>query len=194
MTLLKNKEMINQVKRYNGFAIIVHWLMAVGFFLMLGSGIFMVYFEIDKSLQFNIYQWHKSGGVLLLFSFLLRITIRLASTAPELPETLSRSERLAAKIGHIALYALMLLVPLSGWLMVSASVIGLPTIVFGLFEWPHIYAIEADETLENLAKTLHLILTITFGLLIAGHIAAVIKHAIIDKENLLVRLWWMKEK
>ena len=63
------------VSRYNSFAIILHWVMAWGFFLMLGSGVVMTYGPIEQSLQFNIYQWHKAGGVLLLLAFALRIAV-----------------------------------------------------------------------------------------------------------------------
>ena len=47
-----------------------------------------------------------------------------------------------AKLVHRSLYALIIMIPISGWIMVSASVYGLPTFVFGLFEWPHIPGID----------------------------------------------------
>ena len=183
-------------ERYNNIAIILHWVMALAFFMMLGSGIVMEYADIDNSLKFQLYQWHKSGGVLLLLAFFLRIVWRLISHAPKLPETFQSWEKFAAKAGHIGLYALMLLLPLSGWVMVSSSVYGLPTIVFDIFEWPHIPGLEGNEEVENMAKFAHFIFAIAFGLLILGHIGAVIKHAVIDKENILKRMWFdfKKEK
>lgn len=187
----------NSLHRYNSVAIILHWVMAVGFFMMLGSGITMTYFEISKSLQFNMYQWHKSGGVLLLLAFGLRILWRVISgfrkQIPDLPRSLPKTERKAAKLGHWGLYAIMLAMPISGWIMVSASVYGLPTIVFGWFQWPHIPDFQGNAKIENLARDAHFYIAIFFGLMLATHIGAVVKHAVADKENLMTRIWWSRK-
>lgn len=184
--------------RYNSIVIILHWLMAIGFLLMLGSGVAMKYGDLEQSLVFQMYQWHKGGGVLLLLAVGLRIIVRIVSmaqgTVPSLPDTFPVFEKMAAHAGHAGLYFCMLAMPLSGWVMVSASIYGLPTIVFGLFEWPHIPGLEGKEQVEEGAETLHFIFAILFALLIAGHIAAVIKHAMIDHENLLRRMWWSKPR
>lgn len=188
--------MAGTAQRYNTVAIILHWVMALGFFMMLGSGIAMSYFDLEQSLKFNLYQWHKSGGVILLIAFALRITWRLITykSIPALPESFPKLEKLAAHLGHYGLYAMMLLMPISGWIIVSSSVYGLPTIVFNLFEWPHIPGLQGNERIHEASELAHLVLAIIFGLLITGHIAAVIKHAVIDHENLLTRMWWTKEK
>jgi len=78
--------------------------------------------------------------------------------------------------------------PISGWIMVSSSIYGLPTIVFGLVEFPHFPGIAADQEIEELAKAIHGWLGLFFGLLIIIHIAAVIKHTVIDRHNLLHRM------
>ena len=97
---------------------------------------------------------------------------------------------MAAIIGHWGLYILMLVVPISGWVMVSSSVYGLPTIVFGWFEWPHIPNLQGNENVESLAKEVHFFLAIFFALMITVHIAAVVKHALSDNVNLIKRMWW----
>jgi len=183
--------------RYNFIAIILHWSMALGFFAMLGSGVAMSYFEMDQSLKFQMYQWHKGGGVLLLLAFGLRISWRIISQfalyqVPALPDKFPKLEKLAAHLGHLGLYGLMLALPLSGWVMVSASVYGLPTIVFNMFEWPHIPGIQGHEAVEGLAKLAHFYLAIGFGLMIFAHVAAVVKHALKDKINLMPRMWCSK--
>lgn len=185
---------MDTVSRYNSFAIILHWVMAIAFFMMLGSGIVMTYGDFDPSTKFQLYQWHKSGGVILLLAFFLRYGWRIFTKIPSLPQNFARWEIKAAKIGHWGTYALMLALPLSGWVMVSASVYGLPTIVFNLFEWPHIQGVQGNETVENYAKTAHFILAMLFAAMIAIHIAAVVKHAVKDQENLLHRMWWSKQR
>ena len=186
--------MTDTVRHYNSVAIILHWVMALAFFIMLGSGVAMSNFDLDQSLKFNLYQWHKSGGVLLLMAFFLRIIWRFVSRIPKLPENFKPWEKIAAKGGHWGLYAAMFLMPLTGWLTVSSSVYGLPTIVFGWFEWPHFPGIEGNETIHEISEESHTIIAIIFGLLIFAHIGAVIKHAVIDHENILPRMWWGKDK
>ncbi len=178
--------------RYSSVAIVLHWVMAVAFVLMLGSGVVMSNVELSKTLQFNLYQWHKSLGVLLLVTAVLRLVWRLLHRPPALPVRMKRLERRAAKIGHWVLYGLMIALPLSGWVMVSSSVYGLPTIVFGWFEWPHVPAVVGNEMVNNMASEVHWIVALLFAIAIAGHVVAVIKHAVRDKEHLLRRMWWVK--
>ena len=96
--------------RYNSAAILLHWLMAIGFLLMFASGLAMTYLELDQAFQFQLYQWHKSGGVLLLLAFILRIAWRVVShrrrQIPRLPDGMAGWERRAAKAGHWGLYAM----------------------------------------------------------------------------------------
>lgn len=180
-----------QQQRYHALAITLHWVMAIAFVLMLCSGLVMSNAEgLDQAFKFNLYQWHKSLGVILLLAFFLRIGVRLLFKPPSLPAHFPRLEALAAKAGHWGLYALMLMIPLSGWVMVSSSVYGLPTIVFGLFEWPHVPGIAANKNMNEAAGGAHEILAYIFMAIIFVHIAAVIKHALKDKENLLNRMWW----
>ncbi|MEM7619927.1 MAG: cytochrome b [Pseudomonadota bacterium] len=179
-----------QSQRYNTGAIILHWIMALAFFLMLASGIVMTYIDIGQSLKFQMYQWHKSLGVLLLLALGLRIIWRFISTAPALPDHFSALEKIAGHAGHLALYVFMILMPLSGWVMVSSSVYGLPTIVFDMFEWPHIPDIQGNEVIETRSRNAHFVFAVLFSIIIFTHIAAVIKHMLYDNENLLNRMWW----
>lgn len=177
-------------QRYTTVAITLHWVMAIAILLMLASGFTMEYVDLSKSLKFNLYQWHKSLGVLALLTFFLRIGWRLFHKPPALPASIHGWERKAAHAGHWLLYGLMFFVPLAGWAMVSSSSYGLPTIVFGWFEWPHIPGIAGDEPVHHLAKTAHWVLAWTLAVAILGHVAAIIKHSVIEKENLLSRMSW----
>ncbi len=175
--------------RYDIVAITLHWVMAIAFLLMLGSGLAMATFDIlPQSLKFNMYQWHKSLGVLLLLTFFIRIGWRLFHKPPRLPHSFTKFDKIGSKLGHWGLYALMIAMPLTGWAMVSSSVYGLPTIVFGWFEWPHIEFLSGNKTVNGIARESHEIMGWVFMALIALHIGAVIKHAMIDKKNLLTRM------
>lgn len=176
--------------RYNAAAVALHWVMAVAILLMLVSGFVMAFADIGQALQFRMYQWHKSLGVLLLLAVVARILLRLLTRVPPLPASMPGAEKALAKAGHLALYGLMVAMPLTGWVMVSASVFGLPTIVFGWFEWPHLPGLGADAAVEGVAKSIHFWLALAIAATIAGHIAAVIKHIVVDRENILARMWF----
>jgi cytochrome b561 len=176
--------------RYNTAIIIIHWLMALSFFWMFSSGFLMVNSEINPSLKFKFYQWHKASGVLLLILIALRIIAKIFTSTPKMTRDFSKIEIKLAKINYLLLYFFMILMPLTGWIMVSSSPYGLPTIVFDLFEWPHIPNIASNEEISYLAKNLHFYFAIIFASLIALHISAVIKHKIINKINLIKRMWW----
>ncbi len=176
--------------RYHSVAIILHWLMAVAFILMFISGLLMVHSDLAASFRFELYQWHKALGILLLLAISLRFTWRLLKPPPALPATFTKLERQAAKIGHWSLYTLMVFMPFSGWVMVSSSSYDLPTSIFGWFEWPHLPGLAEQATVETLAKNAHWFLAMVFALLIALHLAAVIKHTFFDKKRILRRMWW----
>ncbi len=184
--------MTTPATRYHSAAIILHWVMAVAFILMLGSGLTLEYAKLEQQFKFQLFQWHKSLGVLLLVAVALRIAVRLWQKPPALPALFKRWEVIAAHLGHFGLYALMLLMPLSGWMMVSSSPYGLPTIVFNLFEWPHIPGLAANEAVNASAKTIHWLGAWAFLALLAAHVGAVIKHYLFERENLLRRMWWGK--
>ena len=184
--------MLSNQTRYDSVAIILHWVMATAILLMLASGTAMHYFDIPKSLKFNMYQWHKSLGLILLVAFFLRLFWRISHKPPLLPISMGKNEVQAAKAGHWLLYLFMIVMPLSGWVMVSSSVYGLPTIIFGLFQWPHLPHLSGNEIASNGSKVTHFYGAILLGVLILGHIGAVIMHYVFQKENILKRMWWSK--
>lgn len=124
----------------------------------------------------------------MLISAFLRLFIKIVTKQPPLPESMKPIEKKAAKLGHLVFYLWIFALPIAGWIMVSASPYGLPTIVFGWFEWPHIPNISANKLVEDIANEAHAWLAYFFILLIGTHIAAVIKHAVFEKENLLPRI------
>jgi len=177
--------------RYHGVAIALHWLIALALLFMFASGLYMVNADISKAQQYQWFQTHKSAGVLLLWAIVARVLVRWLIPVPALPAELRPAEQRAARWGHLLLYVAMILMPLSGWLMVSASAFGLPTIVFGWFEWPHIPGVSRNKAIETFARTGHEIIAMGFALLIVVHLAAVIKHHR-DGISLLSRMRWKK--
>lgn len=184
-----------QQTRYSSLLIVIHWLMAVAIIGMLTSGFLMSGTILDNSLKFKLYQLHKSTGVLLLIAILARIVVRLFSVTPDLPGSISKIEKCLAKTGHLLLYILMIIMPISGWIMVSSSVYGYPTMVYDLFRWPHIQDlvninIAANKEISSMANNIHYIAAICLVGMLVLHVGAVFIHFFKDRTNILKRIWW----
>lgn len=176
----------NSAHRYSNTAIILHWILALAFIMMLSSGLLM--HELPNQMRFTVIQLHKSLGVIVLLTMIIRVAVRSFNTPPALPNELSNRDKILAKMGHLGLYAAMIIMPLSGWVMVSSYSFNRPTMVFNLFEWPHIAGLAGNEAVNALSKTTHEITGYVLIGFISVHIAAVIKHMIIDRINLLPRM------
>jgi cytochrome b561 len=96
-------------------------------------------------------------------------------------------ERWAAHASHFLLYALMLALPLTGWLRVSTDTLGIPTLWFGLFEIPHL-PFPADDYLAHQAHDTHELLGDAMILLLLVHIGAALKHHFWDRDAVLKRM------
>ena len=177
--------------RYTAVAVVLHWLMAAAIILMLAMGLYMTSDLPDRAAKFQIFQLHKSVGIVLLWLIAVRLAWRLAHRAPELAGPYPKWERALATLGHAALYILMVAMPLSGWLLVSASPLGLPTILFQSgIEWPHVPGVGGNEQVGAAAGFTHYWLAWLLIAGIAGHVLAVVKHWLVDRENILVRMWF----
>ena len=168
---------------YSAVAKALHWAMALGIFglVVLGSVMSDMEFSPEKLQYFS---WHKWAGVTVFMLVWLRLLWRLISPPPAYPASLSRPMKRLASAGHIALYALMVIIPITGWLMSSAK--GVPTVWFGLMPLPDL--ISKDKALGELLEEVHGTLSWILVTLIAGHVAAALKHHFIDKDDTLRRM------
>lgn len=162
---------------------LLHWLMAAGIATSMLLGWIMVNLPAG-SMQFRLYALHKSLGITLLALVLLRLIWRWINVTPPLPETLPRHEQWLAKAGHRALYALMLLMPVSGYVINSAA--NFPLNVFGLVQIPNLTP--ANETLGEWASTLHLALFWGFVAVLTAHIGGALRHHFVLRDNILRRM------
>jgi cytochrome b561 len=176
---------------YGAVAVTLHWLIALLIFAMLAIGWRMTDEAVPQMVRFELYQLHKSLGLTILALTVIRIAWRLVHPPPPLAPDFIGWRRRAAQLVHAALYGIMLGLPLTGWAMVSASPWGLPTIVFDLFEWPHIpvlASLENKEPVEAAFKEAHEWLVWGAILLLLLHIAGALKHRFLDREYHLARM------
>lgn len=169
----------------------LHWSMAALILFMLGLGFYSANLAPDVYERFALTQLHKSWGFVVYVLAVARIFWRVVNPAPEMPAHMGRLERVAAHAGHGILYALIVLMPLSGWLMVSASdlqeLYGVKNLVFGLFELPDPFQ-PGDRGLEEIFATMHTVFAIALVAVLLGHVAAALKHHFIDQDNVLRRM------
>lgn len=163
--------------KYNGLMRTMHWLMAILIIGMLALGLYLEELPKDAPNRMELFGYHKSFGVIALGLILIRIVIRLRSHVPALPVAMSSLEKLAAKVGHKLLYLLMVLVPLSGFVMSSANPKRFGVSVFG-YRLPDL---PASELWAGIAHELHGPASWALLVVVVLHILAVIKHRIFDR-------------
>ena len=171
------------VNHYTATAKTLHWLMAVLLFGLLALGFYMHDLPLSPD-KLKLYSWHKWAGVTAFLLVLVRLAWRLGHRPPPLPASMSKSMQFAAHAGHLALYGLMLAIPLSGWLMSSAK--GFQTVWFGVLPIPDL--LDKNKEVGDLLQTVHLGLNLLFVVTLLGHIGAALKHHFIDRDDILTRM------
>ncbi len=146
----------------------------------------------DPLEQFRFIQWHKSLGFVAFCLAVLRLVWRLLNpVSPEIPYDMALIFRYAAKWNHQLLYLFMFLLPVSGWLMASASPLqetfGIKNEVFGWFELFDPFN-PGNEELAEAFSWIHFLSAISLMLLLAGHVGAALWHHIIRRDQVLVRM------
>ena len=175
-------------RRYTRVAIALHWLIAALILTNLPLGWLMVGAEGVR--KFTLFQLHKSVGITVLALTLARIAWRFANPPPAYPPTMKRWERSAAHLVHLLFYALMLAMPLTGWIIVSASALNIPTLLFGAVPLPHLafvhdLSLGTRHAVETNVGTGHALLAYLFASLIALHVLAALKHQFVERDAVL---------
>ena len=161
-----------------------HWLMAALIFVALPLGVWAT--QTPRGPQRSeILFFHKSIGITVLGLVVLRTIWRLAAGAPAYTEPLGRLNHAAAQFAHIALYILMIAMPVSGYLTSTAS--GAPLPWFGLFTLPRL--VDKDRSLAQATSWAHFVFAWMIAFVLAAHLGAVIWHAAIQRDSVLTRMW-----
>jgi cytochrome b561 len=174
-----------QSAQYDRVAVALHWLIGAALLAQIAFG-----FLLDDlaprgtPARAGMVNLHKSFGVVLGMLVALRLAWRLGHRPPLWPEAMPRWKQRAALTVHRAMYACMVVLPLSGYVASNFSKHGLK--FFGL-PWPpwgpdqpKVYA---------LLNGVHDVTGWVFGVLIAGHVALALKHAWVDRDGVFERIW-----
>ena len=166
---------------YTRVAIALHWTIAVLIIVNLTIGL------LHDSLLRGAIPLHKSIGMLVLLLSIVRLVWRFTHRPPPLPATVKRWEKGLAHAVHWLLYALMILIPLSGWVFTSASPKRHPLEFFGLFPLP-MFPVTQDKEVSQLVAERHEQLAWLMIALLVLHISAALKHRFLDRDRTLDRI------
>lgn len=183
--------MARTTTRYSTVAIVLHWTIAALILLNIWFGWRMS--GLKGMAQFELFQLHKSIGITVLLLSVVRLGWRLINPAPPYPATMTRLERLAASVMHWLLYGFMIILPLTGWIIVSASPYNLPTVLFETVPWPHLGFVHdlpmtVRQTIETRVGTVHEWFAWSLLSLAAFHAAAALKHHFWNRDDVLSRM------
>ena len=182
------------VQRYNTTAMVLPWLVAAMILVNIVAGLIAQSRGKDPSAQ-GIIDIHKSIGLTILGLVVLRLLWSWARTPPPMPRSYAPWEQTAAHAAHWALYALMFLLPLTGYIHDSAwkEAPTHPILLYGLVGFPRIGFVEAldpatKEAVHSGFATAHLYLGYLLYVLLALHLLGVVKHQAMDRERELQRM------
>jgi cytochrome b561 len=176
----------NTPARYGSVAILFHWVMALLFVGQVSGGVLMRRFS-DPKLQFELYQWHKSFGFLILGLALLRLLWRFANRGPGDSESLARWDKLASRAAQILLYAAIIAIPLTGWAIASSTPLKIPSLMFNLVLIPHL-PLDVSEEAEIFWSNIHSTLAYTAAAIASVHILAALRHHFWLRDGVLKRM------
>lgn len=163
--------------RYSTVAILLHWSMALLILVNLVIGFFH-----DAIAGMPI---HKAIGLTLLALAVVRIAWRVSHRPPPLPADIPVWQRRTSAVVHWTFYALMVAMPLAGWIMVSNAETLRPLTWFGVFDLPYL---TIDSWAYAPAKQGHLTMALLFAGLLIVHVAAALKHHLINRDDVLRRM------
>jgi cytochrome b561 len=174
----------NTANSYGLVSKLLHWTIAVLIFSLIGIGWYMVDLTYYDRWYNASLSWHKSLGMLVLLLGCLFGCWKLANRTPDYPPTVPRWQQVAATVAHHLLLAMMLLIPVTGYLISTSA--GKPVEVFSWVTLPALFPVPQD--LRDFAIEIHYWCAYGVGLLALGHAGAALKHQFIDKDGVLGRM------
>lgn len=171
--------------QYRQPARLFHWTMAVLVIAMIGAGVLMVQPDLDRSLQNGLFLFHKNVGVLLLLLLIMRALYRWTHPPAALPDDVPGWQRRAAGLSHVALYALLLAMPIAGYVRVKAG--GFPIETLDWLGIPSL--VPRSDPVAETAKAVHYFAGIALGAFIVLHICAAAYHGILRRDGVFSRMW-----
>ena len=177
--------------RYSTVAIVLHW--AIAALLLYNLYLGLTYESAHGLAKFTVLQLHKSVGFTVLGLAILRLVWRLVRRPPPFRDHMKPWEKFAAHAVHVIFYFIIFVMPITGWIVVSASPTNIPTLLYKTVPFPHLGFVHAlpmatRRAVEGDVGTVHVLLAFLTMALIVLHVAAALKHQFWDKDGILYRM------
>lgn len=170
-------------ERYGSLSVGMHWLMLLLLVAVYACIELREFYPRGSDPREALKQWHFVLGLAVLALVWVRLALRMKAPPPRIvPPVHAWQHRLAVTV-HLALYAFMVVMPLLGWLLLSAE--GKPVPFFGV-ELPAL--VGADAALADSLDTLHETIGTVGYYLIGLHAAAALFHHYFLHDNTLLRM------
>lgn len=174
---------LNTTNRYGSLSIGLHWFMLLLLVAVYASIELHELFPKGNDIREALKIWHFMLGLSVLVLVLLRLAVYLTSPTPRIVPDPPRWQKLSAKLTHVALYVLMIGMPLVGWLILSAE--GKPIPFFGM-QLPAL--ISESKDLAKLFEEIHETGGTVGYILVGLHAAAALFHHYVVRDNTLRRM------
>jgi len=140
---------------------------------------------LDTGLQrLQVMARHKSFGMTIFMLMILRLGWRFVSPPPPLPASMAPWEKALARASHWLLYAILLTMPVAGWVTSTAK--DLSVSWFGIFTWPD--PVTGNESVADVAETTHGALAWLLLVILVLHVAGALRHHFLKKDAVLLRM------
>ncbi|MBL1422116.1 MAG: cytochrome b [Alphaproteobacteria bacterium] len=174
-----------QQKQVGLFSKSLHWLLALLMIGLLALGWVMVQLDYFNPYYDSAPALHYSLGILVFFLVFIKIIWQLAKPLPEHDDRLKKYELYASKIVHFILLLFMIMMPISGYLVITAGTNDAS--FFGLFDLPTLFKI--SKPVRDAATFFHTYFPFILVGFIVVHILAALKHKLIDKMQTARDMW-----
>ena len=159
---------------------LLHWTIAAFLLIQIPLAWYMIDLPLGPD-KFAKYGLHKSFGAVLFTLAVTRLVWAIIGNRPPLPPETKRYEKILAKATQGLLYLLVIIMPVSGWVMSSAA--NVPVTIFGVIALPNL--VEPNEQLMDIMKNVHEMQSIVLLILVSLHFVAGLKHHFVDRNNVL---------
>jgi superoxide oxidase len=170
-------------ERYNKITIGLHWFMLLLLIAVYATIELRGIFPKGSAERMAMKTWHFMLGLSVLVLVIIRLFVRLRTTRPYIVPEPSRVQQLLARCMHFSLYALMICMPIAGWLILSGEGISVP---FWGLELPPLMG--ENEALAKLIEEVHVTAGKVGYFLIGLHALAGLYHHYFVKDNTLKRI------
>lgn len=168
---------------YDPVAKAFHWLVVLLLVAQYTTKLILPY-VLPKTAEDAINAWHLSIGSTILLVTLLRLAWRLTHPPPPPPADLPPGLRLLSRATHWAFYAVLIVLPLLGW--ITANAYGVTVYLAGLIPLPALVA--PDKAFAERIGGAHGVLALLLLALIALHVAGALYHALVKRDGVIQRM------